>query len=131
MSAKRGLAVSAERESDGERDALPGTIKQGDSSRFAPEDIDFLASVEAARRSYAHMEARFKADDVALAELLTGERALRNAEDAADTSTTIDPGVVFEALGGGWDAHLSAADASGSAAHKQERLVKDQGHIGA
>lgn len=44
MSAKRSHSVSAEPTIDGERDALVGSIKEGDSYRLAYEDIDFLAS---------------------------------------------------------------------------------------
>ncbi len=92
------------------------------------------ASVEAARRSYTHMQARFKAGDVALADLLTEERVLRDAEDAyvtTHTSTAIDLVALFKALGGGWEAPHSTADAEdGSAAHKQEPSVKNQGHTG-
>ena len=44
MSTERGHTVSAEPGSDGERDALLGTIMASDSYRLAYEDIDFLAS---------------------------------------------------------------------------------------
>lgn len=62
-------------------------------------------SVEAARRSYGHAQTRFKAGDIALAELLAEERILRDAEDAyarIHTATAINLVALFKALGGGW-----------------------------
>lgn len=64
-----------------------------------------LASVAAARRSYAHAQARFEAGDIALTDLLAEERFLRDAEDAyvrTHTATAIDLVALFKALGGGW-----------------------------
>jgi len=63
-------------------------------------------AVEAARRSYAHMQARFKAGDVTLTDLLAEERILRDSEDAyvaTHTSAAINLVALFKALGGGWD----------------------------
>ncbi len=70
------------------------------------------AAVDAARRSYAHMQMRFKAGDIALTDLLAEERLLRDAEDAyvrTHTATSIDLIALFKALGGGWDAQTPAA----------------------
>lgn len=72
------------------------------------------AAVEAARRSYGHAQARFKAGDIALTDQLAEERALRDVEDAyvrTHTEATIDLIALFKALGGGWDVHVSAASA--------------------
>ncbi|TAL95139.1 MAG: TolC family protein [Rhodanobacter sp.] len=62
-------------------------------------------ALEAARSSYAHAQARFKAGDIALTDLLAEERVLRDAEDAyarTHTATAIDLVALFKALGGGW-----------------------------
>ena len=69
-------------------------------------------ALEAARRSYAHAQTRFKLGDIALTDLLAEERIVRDAEQAyvrTHTSTAIDLVALFKALGGGWDAHSSAA----------------------
>lgn len=73
------------------------------------------AAVEAAHRSYAHMQMRFKAGDIALTDLLAEERILRDAEYAyvrTHTTTAIGLIALFKALGGGWDAHTAAAAAA-------------------
>lgn len=72
------------------------------------------AALDAARRSYAHAQARYVAGDIALTDLLTEERVLRDAEDGharTHTAAAIDLVALFKALGGGWDA--DAGDASG------------------
>lgn len=92
------------------------------------------AAVEAARRSYAHMQMRFKAGDIALTDLLAEERVLRDAEEAyvrTHTATTIDLIALFKALGGGWDARTAAADARGQAAGKQRPSTQHDGQTGA
>lgn len=92
------------------------------------------AAVEAARRSYAHMQMRFKAGDIALTDLLAEERVLRDAEDAyvrTHTATAIDLIALFKALGGGWDARTAAADARGQAAGKQRPSTQHDGQTGA
>ena len=69
-------------------------------------------ALEAARRSYAHAQTRFRLGDIALTDLLAEERVVRDAEDAyvrTHTSTAIDLVALFKALGGGWDAHSSTA----------------------
>lgn len=71
------------------------------------------AAMEAARRSYGHAQARFKAGDIALSDLLTEERILRDTEDAGartHTAAAIDLVALFKALGGGWNPDTSAAD---------------------
>ncbi|CAM5233223.1 efflux transporter outer membrane subunit [Rhodanobacter lindaniclasticus] len=71
------------------------------------------AALEAARRSYAHAQARYAAGDIALTELLAEERMLRDAEDGdarAHTAAAIGLVALFKALGGGWDADADAAD---------------------
>jgi len=71
-------------------------------------------ALHAARRSYAHAQARFKAGDSALVDLLAEERVLHDAEDACvrvHTATAIDLVSLFKALGGGWDARASIPDA--------------------
>ncbi len=63
-------------------------------------------AVNAARRSYQHAQARFQAGDMALTELLTEERVLREAEHnyaQTHTATAINLVALFKALGGGWD----------------------------
>jgi len=90
--------------------------------------------VEAARRSYAHMQMRFKAGDIALTDLLAEERVLRDAEDAyvrTHTATAIDLIALFKALGGGWDARTAAADARGQAAGKQRPSTQHDGQTSA
>ncbi len=95
------------------------------------------AAVQAARRSYRHAQARFEAGDIALTDLLTEERVLRDAESAgarAYTTTAIDLIALLKALGGGWDARASPAseaDARGPAASKERRSVQPDGHTGA
>ncbi len=62
-------------------------------------------AVEAARRGYGHAQVRFKAGDIALTEMLTEERALRDAEDAyarTHTAAAINLVALFKALGGDW-----------------------------
>lgn len=69
-------------------------------------------ALEAARRSYAHAQTRFKLGDIALTGLLAEERVVRDAEQdyvRTHTSTAIDLVALFKALGGGWDTHSSAA----------------------
>ncbi|HJW07028.1 MAG TPA: TolC family protein, partial [Rhodanobacter sp.] len=73
-------------------------------------------ALDAARRSYAHAQARYAAGDIALSELLAEERVLRDAEDGyarTHTAAAIDLVALYKALGGGWD---SAADARGQGA---------------
>lgn len=85
-------------------------------------------ALEAARSSYAHAQARFKAGDIALVDLLAEERVLRDAEDAyvrVHTATAIDLVSLFKALGGGWDARASAADARGQAAGEHQPAAQD------
>lgn len=70
------------------------------------------AAVAAARRSYAHAQARFEIGDIALTDLLAEERVLRDAEDAyarAHASAAIDLVALFKALGGGWNASETSA----------------------
>lgn len=70
------------------------------------------ASVEAAQRSYAHAKRRFDVGDIALTDLLTEERVLRDAEDTyarTHSATAVDLVALFKALGGGWDGHASAS----------------------
>ena len=72
------------------------------------------AALEAARRSYAHAQARYAAGDIALSDLLGEERVLRDAEDGqvpAHTAAAIDLVALFKALGGGWDATAGDAEA--------------------
>lgn len=74
------------------------------------------AALDAARRSYAHAQARFAAGDIALTDLLAEERVLRDAEDGyarTHTAAAIDLVALFKALGGGWDA--GDADGRGKA----------------
>lgn len=80
-------------------------------------------ALDAARRSYAHAQARFKAGDIALTDLLGEERVLRDAEDAyvrTHTATAINLVSLFKALGGGWGAPASAPGALGQAAGAQQ-----------
>lgn len=68
------------------------------------------ASVEAARRSYAHAKRRFDVGDIALTDLLTEERVLRDAQDTyarTHSAAAIDLVALFKALGGGWDSTQS------------------------
>lgn len=54
-----------------------------------------------------HAQARYRAGDMALVQLLAEERVLRDAEDAharVHTATAIDLVSLFKALGGRWDA---------------------------
>lgn len=54
-----------------------------------------------------HAQARYRAGDMALAQLLAEEHVLRDAEDAdarVHTVTAIDLVPLFKALGGRWDA---------------------------
>jgi NodT family efflux transporter outer membrane factor (OMF) lipoprotein len=63
------------------------------------------ASLDAARRTFAHAERRFKLGDIALGERLEAERSLREAEDSfvrAQTAAAIDLVALCKALGGGW-----------------------------
>ena len=63
-------------------------------------------ALEAARRSYAHAQARYAAGDIALTDLLAEERVLRDAEDGyarTHTAAAVDLVALFKALGGGWD----------------------------
>ncbi len=78
---------------------------------------------DAARRSYSHAQTRYKAGDISLTDLLTEERALRDAEDAyvrAHTDTAINLVALFKALGGGWDAPAAASEARSPIASKQQ-----------
>jgi len=64
------------------------------------------AAVEATRRSYAHAQMRFTEGDIALTDLLSEERLLRDVEDIyvrTYTATAIDLIALYKALGGGWD----------------------------
>ena len=91
-------------------------------------------ALEAARSSYAHAQARFKAGDIALADLLTEERFLHDAEDACvrtHTATAIDLIALFKALGGGWDARTAAAGVRGEAAAEQPPSARHAGPTGA
>lgn len=68
------------------------------------------AAVESARRSYGHAQARYKAGDIPLSDLLAEERVLRDTEDAyarTHTATAIDLVALFKALGGGWNPKAS------------------------
>lgn len=63
-------------------------------------------ALDAARRSYAHAQARYAAGDIALSDLLAEERVLRDAEDGyarTHTAAAIDLVALYKALGGGWD----------------------------
>lgn len=74
------------------------------------------AAMEAARRSYGHAQTRYKAGDIALAELLAEERVLRDVEDAyarTHAATTIDLVALFKALGGGWQTTGTPTDRGG------------------
>ncbi len=85
------------------------------------------AALDAARRSYAHAQARYAAGDIALSELLAEERVLRDAEDGyarTHTAAAIDLVALYKALGGGWD---SAADARGQGAAEPQPPVRDAG----
>lgn len=65
------------------------------------------AALQAARSRYTHMQARYGAGDVALMDLLTEERLVRDAEDAlarGKAAAAIDLVALFKALGGGWSA---------------------------
>ncbi|AGG89873.1 MULTISPECIES: efflux transporter outer membrane subunit [Rhodanobacter] len=73
-------------------------------------------ALDAARRSYAHAQARYAAGDIALTDLLAEERVLRDAEDGyarTHTAAAIDLVALFKALGGGWDADAGDADTRG------------------
>lgn len=77
------------------------------------------AALDAARRSYAHAQARYAAGDIALTDLLAEERVLRDAEDGyarMHTAAAIDLVALFKALGGGWDADAGDAHGQGAAA---------------
>jgi NodT family efflux transporter outer membrane factor (OMF) lipoprotein len=83
------------------------------------------AALEAARRSYAHAQARYAVGDVALTDLLAEERVLRDAEDGyarTHTAAAIDLVALYKALGGGWD---SATDARGRGAAGPQPPVRD------
>ena len=87
-------------------------------------------ALEAARRSYAHAQTRFKVGDIALTDLLAEEGVLRDAEDAyvrTHTATAIELIALFKALGGGWDAHTATADARDQAAGKQRPSAQHDG----
>lgn len=89
---------------------------------------------EAARNSYAHAQARFKAGDIALVDLLTEERVLRDAEDAyvrTHTAAAIDLVSLFKALGGGWNAPVPVPDARGQTAAGQQPSAQHEGQAGA
>lgn len=76
---------------------------------------------DAARRSYAHAQTRFAAGDIALTELLTEERVLRDADDAyarTHTATATQLIALFKALGGGWDAQPLAGNTTGDATER-------------
>jgi len=63
------------------------------------------AVLDSARRSYGYAERRYRAGDIAVADLLDAERAVREAEDGfcrAQTGAAIDLVALFKALGGGW-----------------------------
>ncbi|MGN6707050.1 efflux transporter outer membrane subunit [Rhodanobacter lindaniclasticus] len=75
------------------------------------------AAADAARRSYAHAQARYAAGDIALTDLLAEERVLHDAEDGyarTHTAAAIDLVALFKALGGGWDADADDARGQGS-----------------
>ncbi len=96
------------------------------------------AAVQAALSSYAHAQARFKAGDIALSELLAEERVLRDAQDAyarTHSAAAIDLVALFKALGGGWDAHAAegspTVDERGSATDTGRAPGQPGGQIGA
>ncbi len=67
-------------------------------------------AVDAARRSFGHAKLRYEAGDIALTDLLTEERVLRDAEDAYARThgvTAVALVALFKALGGGWNTHAS------------------------
>lgn len=86
----------------------------GDAERALSDyhqDLDAVQrqgeALAAARRSYGHAQARYKAGDIALTDLLAEERVLRDAEDAnvrTHTTAAIALVALYKALGGGWDA---------------------------
>src|SRR5574337_407855 len=89
-------------------------------------------ALEAARSSYAHAQARFKAGDIALVDLLAEERVLRDAEDAyarTHTAAAVDLVSLFKALGGGWDARGQAAGEQQPAA--SHHAAQHEGRTGA
>jgi NodT family efflux transporter outer membrane factor (OMF) lipoprotein len=62
-------------------------------------------ALDAATRSYALADARYRGGDISLLELLDAERALHNAESsyaATHTQAATDLVALFKALGGGW-----------------------------
>jgi len=70
------------------------------------------AAVSAARRNYGYADARYRAGEISLLELLVAERELRAAEsDYALTHTraATDLVALFKALGGGWQNGEDAA----------------------
>lgn len=63
-------------------------------------------ALDAARTSYGHAKARYKAGDIALVELLATQRSLHEAETAAawaHTNAAVQLVALYKALGGGWD----------------------------
>jgi NodT family efflux transporter outer membrane factor (OMF) lipoprotein len=84
--------ADGERALSGYRQALEGVRAQ-------------QAVLDTARRGYAHQERRFQAGDIAVAELLVADRAVREAEGGlaqAQTVAAIDLVALCKALGGGW-----------------------------
>ncbi|HNP66256.1 MAG TPA: TolC family protein, partial [Woeseiaceae bacterium] len=75
------------------------------------------AAVTAARRSYAHAKRRFEVGDIALTEVLSEERVLRDTERAyarTHSAAAVDLVALFKALGGGWNARVSEGSATGA-----------------
>lgn len=68
-------------------------------------------ALDASRRSHGHAQARYAAGDIALVELLAAERGLHDAETLnarAHTTAAVQLVALYKALGGGWDAPLTA-----------------------
>ncbi|MFC5439168.1 efflux transporter outer membrane subunit [Rhodanobacter ginsenosidimutans] len=86
-------------------------------------------ALDAARRSYAHAQARYAAGDIALTELLAEERVLREAEDGhvrTHTAAAIDLVALFKALGGGWDPAAGDADSRGQGKTKPRSPARQE-----
>jgi NodT family efflux transporter outer membrane factor (OMF) lipoprotein len=92
--------------------AVLGALADGERAlsgyRLALEGVRARRAVlDSARRGYGHQERRFRAGDIALAELLAADRAVREAEGAlvqAQTAAAVDLVALCKALGGGWKA---------------------------
>jgi outer membrane protein TolC len=70
-------------------------------------------AVDAARRYYGFADARYKAGETSLLELLDAERSLSAADNAyarVHTSAATDLVALFKALGGGWPADTADSD---------------------